>query len=171
MQPHETIELAFVVIAALALLSQTIILLVVIAGAAKAAKSLKEEINELRSSVMPIVHTTRDLVDSLSPKVDKTVADIADIAHSVRKQAIEFEAVTAEVLTRVRHETGRIDTMFSGTLDAVDKAGQFVTHAVSKPVRQISGVLASLKAILEALRNPEPPYHHNGTRDDKDLFV
>jgi len=37
-------------------------------------------------------------------------------------------------------------------LDTVDRAGGFVNNVVSTPVRQISGVLRSAKAIVESLR-------------------
>ena len=96
---------------------------------------------------------------------------MSEIARSVRAQAVEFESVTIEVLDRVRKETGRIDTMFANTLDAVDKAGDYVTRAVSKPMRQISGVLASIKAIVESLSTPQPPVRGNNIHRDEDMFV
>jgi hypothetical protein len=36
----------------------------------------------------------------------------------------------------------------------VDRAGGYVTEAVSKPMRQISGVLGTLKSIIESLSGP-----------------
>jgi hypothetical protein len=46
---------------------------------------------------------------------------------------------------------------------------------VSKPVRQLSGLLASVKAIIESLRSTgkssNSPYREQGIHDDKDLFV
>lgn len=171
MQSHETIELAFVVLAALALLTQTFILLAMYFGITKGIRSLKEEIDDIRSTVMPTVHDTLRLVERLSPKVESTMTDFAELTHGLRIQAAEFEVVASEVLQRVRKETGRIDGMFSSTLDAVDKASFYVTKAVSKPVRQISGLLASLKAIIESLGNSDQGYRQPVVHDDKDQFV
>jgi ElaB/YqjD/DUF883 family membrane-anchored ribosome-binding protein len=171
MQDHETIELVFVAIAALALLTQTLILLAIYVGVTKTAKSIKEEVDDIRSSVMPVMHKSRDLVDRLSPKVDQTVTDMAALAHSLRAQATDMEATVTEVLERVRKEAGRVDSMFSGTLDAVDKAGAYVTDVVSKPVRQLSGILASIKAIIESLTAPNHGYRESAIHDDKDMFV
>jgi len=61
--------------------------------------------------------------------------------------------------------------MFSSTLDAVDKAAGFVTSTVAKPVRQIAGLLAGLKAVAESLRASDPAYREPTLRNDKDLFV
>jgi hypothetical protein len=44
--------------------------------------------------------------------------------------------------------------MFTTVLDAVDRAGGFVAETVSRPIRQVSGMLSSIKAIIESLRTP-----------------
>jgi len=171
METHEAVELAFVVIAALALVTQTIILLAIFQGITKAAQSLKVEIEGIRSSVMPVVHKTRDLVDRLSPKVEQTVTEVGDLVHGLRVHAEELEASLTEILERVRKETGRVDAMFSNTLDALDRAGTYVTQAVSKPVRQLSGLLAGIKAIVESLNASAPSHREPIIHDDKDMFV
>ncbi|MGA2561436.1 MAG: hypothetical protein ABSF17_17315 [Terracidiphilus sp.] len=171
MQNHEILELVFVVIAALALTLQTAILFALYLGVSKSFKSLKQEVEEMRSSVMPTIEKTRDIIDRVSPKFEQTVADCSEIARSVRAQAVEIEAVTSEVLDRVRKETGRIDAMFANTLDAVDKAGAFVSDAVNKPMRQLSGILAGIKAVVETLSTTPPPSRGNNVHRDEDMFV
>ncbi len=182
---HETIELAAIVLGALALILQTIILLALYRGVSKSTQSMKEEIEELRSSVTPVVDSTRELVDSTrqlvdstralaarwAPKVEAAVTDVAELARVLREQVSDVEAVAGDVLERVRKQTGRIDAMFSGTLDAVDKASAFVTEAVGKPVRQLSGLVASVKAIVESLRGTDGAYRKPSMHDDKDMFV
>ena len=57
-------------------------------------------------------------------------------------------------MDRVRKQSDRMDGMISHFLDTVDRAGNYLTDAVSKPVRQISGVLGAVKAIIESLSSP-----------------
>lgn len=175
---HETIELACIAVGALALLIQAIVLLAIYSAINKATKSLKDEMEDLRSSVMPVVNTTlelvgttRQIVDRLAPKVEKTVNDVAAIAQGLRAQAADVEAATEEIVERVRKQTGRIDAMFSDTLDAVDKASAFVTGVVGRPVRQLAGLLASVRAIVESLRGSDRSYREPNLHDDKDIFV
>jgi len=175
---HDTLELICIGVAALALLTQAIVMLAVFLGIRKAAKSVQEQIDDLRSTVMPIVQTSRELADStkqlvirLTPKVERAVADIAELARGLREQAEEVEVAADEILDRVRRQTGRIDAMFTGTMDAVDKASTFVAETVSKPIRQVSGLLAALKAIVESLRASDPAYREPTLHDDKDMFV
>jgi hypothetical protein len=171
MQDHETIELVFVAIAALALLTQTFILLALFVAVKKSVVALKEEVDDMRSSVMPVMQKTRDLVDRLSPSVEQGVTDLATVARVLRAQAAAVEETLTEVLDRVRNETSRIDAMFSGTLDAVDKASSYVTEVVGKPGRQLNGILASIKAIIESLTAPNHGYREPVIHDDKDMFV
>jgi uncharacterized protein YoxC len=175
---HDTIELACIGVGALALLLQAFVLLAIYFGVNKATRSLKDEMEELRSSVMPVLSDTKELVGSarttlarISPKVESAVTDAAELARTLRGQAVQVDASLDEVLERVRRQASRIDGMFTGTMDAVDKAGVFVAEAVGKPVRQLSGLVASVKAMVESLRESSPAYREPAAHDDKDMFV
>jgi uncharacterized protein YoxC len=162
----QTIQLVIVAAVAVALLLQTIFLLVILSVARKMARSLKDEVEDLRSSVMPVIYNTRDLLTRITPQIESTVEDLAHMAHDMRRQTTDLQASARDVLERVRIQTGRLDSMVSSVLDAVDRASVFVTETVSKPVRQISGLLASVKAIVESLRTSDSPRHVHSPNDD-----
>jgi hypothetical protein len=63
-----------------------------------------------------------------------------------------MQSSVTEILENVRKQSSRVDHMVSGVLDSADRAGDFVTDIVSRPMRQISGVLAFAKAVIESLR-------------------
>ena len=46
-----------------------------------------------------------------------------------------------------------------------------MTETVSKPVRQLSGLLAGMKAVIESLSSSNSKYHEPSIHDDKDMFV
>jgi ABC-type transporter Mla subunit MlaD len=175
---HDMIELACIGVGALALLMQAIILLAIYLGITKATKSLKEDVEDMRSSVMPIVEQARTLLTRLSaltPKIESTVSDAAEVTRKMRAQAEDAEAAVEDILDRVRKQSSRVDGMLTGTLDAVEKASVFVSETVTKPVRQLSGLLAALKAIIESLRAADQAangvYREQGSHDDTDMFV
>jgi uncharacterized protein YoxC len=167
---NNTIMLAFVGVTAIAIVLQTIILLAVFVAVRKAARGVKDEIEDLRSSMMPIIYNSRDLFTRLAPKVEATVDDLAAIAQGLRAQTAEVQFSAIEIMDKVRRQTSRVDHMFTSVLDAVDRAGGFVAETVSRPVRQISGLLSSMKAIIESLR-AGPPIAPRPTHSDRDTFV
>ena len=172
----QTIVLAVVAVTALAVLLQAIILLAIFIAVRKAARSLKEEAEDLRSSLMPIIYNTRDLFTRLAPKVEATVTDVAEMTHGLREQSAEVRSTVAHVLVRVNRQANRVDGMLTSILDTIDRASGVVTDAVSRPMRQLSRLLASAKAIVESLRSSESApreirTHGDPSSADKDLFV
>jgi hypothetical protein len=79
-----------------------------------------------------------------------------EIVRILREKSDELDESVSEILERLHRQSARLDGMLSGALDTVDRAGEYVAEAVSGPVRQISAVLASIKAIVGALRAPSP---------------
>jgi methyl-accepting chemotaxis protein len=172
---NETILLAFAVVTGLAVLLQTILLLVISVAVRKAASAIREEIQDLRSSITPVLFDTRDLLTNaqtslanaqefltntqvffnrVAPKVETATTDLVQITHTLRLQSVEFQSSATEILERVRRQSIRVDEMFSSLLNTVDRAGGFVVQSVSKPVQQVSGMLRAAKAIIDSLRGP-----------------
>ena len=86
---NQTVLLAIVAVTALAVLLQAIILLAIFIAVRKAALSLKEEAEDLRSSLMPILSDAQNFFTRLRPKIEATVTDVAAITHGLRAQTAE----------------------------------------------------------------------------------
>lgn len=181
---NETILLAIAVVAGLALLMQAIILLAIFITMRKSIKSLREETEDLRSSVTPFLYDARELLANtqailtnaqeflanaqgfftrMVPKVEAATVDAVEITHKLRAQTEEIQSSATEILERVRRQSDRLDDMLTRFLDTVDRAGGFVVQVVSRPVQQVSHVLGAAKAVFESLRasrrqrGPVPP--------------
>jgi len=171
---NQTIAFAFIVVTGLAVLLQTLILLLIFVAMRKAAKSLREETSNLRASIMPVIFDARDLLANtqgilastqeflvnaqgfatrVTPRIEAATADVVEITHRLREQTAEMQSSALEIMDRVRRQSARADEMMTHLLDTLDYAGGFVADAVSRPVRQASGVLRSVKAIVESLRS------------------
>ena len=170
---RETIELAFIVVTGLSLFVQTIVLLMIFAAMRKATKSVKDELDELRASVVPVIADTKQLIARFRPSLESAVldlsgvvADLKEMSQGLKRQAQDVEAAAAEILQRVQHQSSRVDSMISTALDGVDKASGFVVSAVNKPVRQAAALLASAKAIIGSLRESKSSYREPTVPDD-----
>jgi hypothetical protein len=170
------IELILAAVTAAAVLMQAFVLLGILLGVRKTSSIVLLKVEELRSTVTSLVNNANGVLDRIGPSVEGAAIDVADVARRLRVQAAEMEASTAEIMERVRHQTGRVDAMITSLLNGVDKAGEYVVETVNRPVRQFSGILASVKAIMESLRSPaRPPREIRSTIDKKpvveDKFV
>jgi arginine deiminase len=170
---NQTIQLILVAAVAVALLIQVIVLLAAFIAMRKAARAIGETVEELRDSVIPVIDTTRDLVQRIAPKIDAAADDLAALTHSLREQAVDVQKVADEIIGRARRQAVRVDKLFSNVLDAVDRAGSFMADSVAKPMRQFSALLASAKAVVESLRNAESASATRPSRPpvDNDPFI
>ena len=166
-----TVELIFIALTAIAVLAQAVVLLAIFLAVRKASHTLIFQIEELRLSVTPLVDSSLGLITRVGPKVEATVTDVAEVARSLRVQAAEMEATTADLAERVLEQANRMEEMFSRFLDGIDRVGEYVTETVNKPVRQVSGLLAAMKAIIESLRRPSSARRETRAIVDRDTFV
>jgi uncharacterized protein YoxC len=182
---NQTIELACIAVTALALLFQAIVLLAINFALRKAVRSLREEIDDLRSSLTPLIDNTKELVDKsrvlvdqtrqvitrLTPKAETATSDLARVARGVRNQTEAVEFAFKDILERTRRQTDRLDGMTTEALDAVDQAGKYLAETVSKPARQLAGMLAAAKAIVESLRGSAREPRHARYDDSGDPLI
>lgn len=170
---NETITLIFVIAIAVAVGLQAAILLALFIVVRKSVKKLHTEVELLRTAATPILDHTKEFVKNVSPKLDSVATDFAEMARGWRAQSVEFRASASDIMERVHRQSGRVDTMFTGALDKVDRAGNALSDAVNVPLKHLSGVAAFAKAAMASLRSnsPNSQTQRPHVADDKDLFV
>lgn len=172
---NETLMLVFVACTGAAVLMQAFVLLAMYFAFRKAIKMAQEQIEELRTNVLPMVKDTKDLLTTVGPKIEIVATDFAALTHGLRTQSALLKISATDIAERVTRQTTRIDMMVTNTLDMVDRAGAILADAISVPIRQLSGIVAFAKAAVGTLRAPtprpqgEPQPTHSAA--DKDLFV
>jgi uncharacterized protein YoxC len=184
---NQTIELAFTAVTALAVLLQAIVLLAIYLALRKGIASLRAEVEDLRSSLTPMVDNAKELIENsrvlvdktqallarVGPKAESTVNDMARVARGVRDQTAQAEFTAKDIIERTRRQTERLDAMATNALDTVDRAGSYVVETVGRPARQLAGIIAAAKAIVESLRGSSSSREPQPARffDDEDRFV
>jgi methyl-accepting chemotaxis protein len=170
---NQTILLALAVLTGLAMFLQVFILLGILVAVRKTASSMQKEIGSLRSALMPVIFDTQEILASsrdtlvkaqdfvanaqgfltrVSPKVEAAAGDLVEITNGLREQTAQVQSSVEEIVERVRKQGNRVDNMVSGVLDTADRAGSYVNDVVTRPMRQISSILAVVKAVVESLR-------------------
>ncbi len=156
----ETTQLIIVGAIAVAMLVQAFVLLATFIVMRKSIGRLHEQLDETRLKVTglidkmaPLIEGTREFLVHTAPKIESVVADIAVVTQKLRAETEDVQVAANELIDRARRQGARMDSMMTKTLDAVERAAIFMTDTVAKPMRQLSAVLASAKAVVESLRN------------------
>lgn len=163
-----TLLLAFVALTGLAVLLQAGVLLAIYVAMRKAGRFIEEEVEGLRSAVMPVLRETQDMLadsreilaqaresfERVAPKLEVTANDLAEVAHVLRVEGIQMQSSVHEILERIRRQSVRVDGMLTDLLNSVDRTGVFIANSVSKPIRQINRVMGTVRAVVDTLRRP-----------------
>ena len=176
-----------------AVLLQAGVLLGIFVTMRAAVRTAKEEADEYRNKLTPIIETgsqlldtAKSLVDSaasllnkVKPQVESAVSEMENMSREIHAQIADLQDSVDEVARKARSQADRVDGMTTSFLNGVDRFGTFLNEAVHAPIRQVNGVMAAIKAVVDTLRAPAPPRPpHPGAvprprpvGDDKDLFV
>ena len=171
MNNETTLLVVFVGLTGLALVVQAIVMLVAFLAMRKTIISLHADVQELRTTAMPVLVKSRETLEKVAPKLESVATDVADIAHILKRQSVEFQAVAGDILERVHCQTSRVDNMFTGVVDGVERASNVVVDSVIKPARQVSAMLAGAKAFLNVLATGRRPNRQADIVADQDMFV
>jgi len=174
--PHidpQAAQLIFAGVAALALLLQAIVLFLIFIGIRTAITKLRDDFEEFRTSVVPFITEAREVFTRVAPKIEQTTADVAALTHTLREQSEDLKAASTEIIEKARRQASRLDAMTTSVLNVADRAGTAVNDAVTRPMRQLSAVLASIRAIVDTLRTSEPSTRSraNHPPGDPEMFV
>ena len=166
MQSTEMILTILVSVIATIGLIQLIILFAMFLALKKAGKAAGEHAAELKARINPVldqsrvlVETTKNLIARIEPKIESVATDLAEITRTASGEAKRLTDSVDEVRERMRRQAERVDGMTTGALNGVDRFGHYVNHAAGIPVRQVSGLMAAAKAVVETLRKPAPRSH------------
>ena len=163
-----------VAVIAVAGLIQLIILFVMFLVVRKSLKVASEYATDVFEKVVPVIEhskaliqSSRQLIVKLEPKLEATVTDISELAHTANAEAKKLQESTDEISERVRRQAARMDGMTTEALNGLDRVGHTLNQFLTVPVRQLSGVMAAVKAVVDVLRAPAPARdgHRPGPRE------
>src|ERR1700761_5239825 len=163
----QTLLVIFVAVAALSILMQACFTLAILIATRKAQKKLISVADDLRLHALPVVISSREVVQDLTPKL-KTIGDnLTAASATLRSKAEQIGAVVGDVANKTQGQVTRVDAMVKVTLDQLTSAVQAIEHGIAGPVRQVNGIINGLRAGVEVLRqkNPDPLHPQD------DLFV
>ena len=164
----------FIVVAALTLIVQAGILVLLFFQLRKTTESVNKIVGDLHSRVGPILTRTQIMLDETQPKISALVEDASHIVYLTRTQAQKFDRIATEASDRLRGQLVHIDRILTGTLEAVEDAGSQVRRSFWGPVHKASAVVQGIKVGLDVLRSRRsapPTASDTAVEQEDELFI
>ena len=162
----------FIVIAALALLIQTVLLLAMLFQLRPLIQQFVRMSSDLQAKIDPILLRTSRILDDSEDRIKSIMSDASEITHVARIQAQKVDRVITEAVERLRLQVIRTDHIVTGILEVAEDTGSRVRKTIWEPIHQLSAVLKGLKVGLDVFRGGAPRRpQSDGAHQDEELFI
>jgi methyl-accepting chemotaxis protein len=162
MQTPQVIFIIFTIATSIGVLIQAFVLLAMFFAVKKATGKVHELSDEVKQHLVPLLSTTRNLAEDVSPKVKVATSNLVEASSILRSQAENINKTVNQVTNVAQTQVARVDEMATAVLDGITQATATVQHGIASPLKQVSGVLNGLRAGVEAFRRKERPTHVEG---------
>jgi ABC-type transporter Mla subunit MlaD len=128
-------------------------------------------LEENRPSIAGITAETLAIAKSTRPRIAEIAADTVAIAKVARQQAERIGELMDETSDRARARIAQIDETVGRAVGEVDQAREAVKSAVLKPVKEVNGLVAGVKAAFTTMAqggNRNSPEH---ATQDEEMFI
>ncbi len=112
----------------------------IVTDATPKVKELTVKINDITSHVERIAGIAREKVEELGPTVSSANQTVKDANETVQ-----------DANRKVRSQVSRVNGMVSATLDSATRLGVAIEHGITRPGREVAGIVSGLKTGFETL--------------------
>jgi hypothetical protein len=163
---------AFIVIAAIAIVTQTLILVMMAMQMRTAIERFNRIATDLQSKIDPILVRTSRILEDSEDRIASIMGDAAEITRVARGSAQKIDRVFTEAVERLRIQVIRADQILTGTLEVLEDTGTRFRKSLWEPVQQASAILRGLKVGLDFLRGQNRRSSQSeSARQDEELFI
>lgn len=159
MQMPQVIFIIFTAVTSVGVLIQAGVLLGMYFAVKKATEEARDLSAQLKQHLVPTLATARNLIEDVSPKIKVATSNLVVASNTLRSQVENINKTVADVADMAQTQVSRVDEIATAVLDGLTQATASIQHGITAPLKQVSGVLNGLRAGLNVLRQKEPHVH------------
>ncbi len=135
------------------------------------ARKTQKSVMPLVERAEPILDTTREILQENKPRVAEIAVEAVEIAKTARAQASRIGELLGDGAERAKARMAQIDRTVDETVEQVEQVSDAVKTVVMKPVKEVNGLMAGMKAALSTLAaNKGRPSVDHATQDEE-MFI
>jgi len=155
-----------VVVSAIAIALQALILF----GIMRSVRSLKERVDEFIPRAEATLGKAEKSLDESVGELKNLSARATALVDSVQKQVTRVDEVLGDVTVRAKTQLDRVELVLDDTIGRVHETVVTLNNGVLRPVREINGVAAGLRAAIQQLARSRRPSVAQATSDEE-MFI
>ena len=157
---------AFVIISAIALCIQAGML----AAMYQTTRALQQKIDPLVPKVESLVERANSTVEQSGKQITEITTRANDILDSTKRQLAIVEEVVGDAAARAKVQMERVELVLDDTLSRAHETVAVVHDGIMRPLREVNGIAAGVRAALSSLARGNRPTVDQATSDEE-MFI
>ena len=163
---HDTSMTIFIGILALAVLMQSVLLLLVFLYVRKAGESLLPAIRKISEKAETVLEKVSAIADDIRP-ITRTMADSADIVHG---RITEIDGFLGEVMEKSRQEIVDIQETLHDITQHTREAINTLSDNVLMPINRINAITKAVKAAANVFFHRRDKTASDASQQDDNVY-
>ena len=155
-----------VVVSAIAIVIQALILL----GMMLSVRALRRRVDEFLPRAEEVLGKAEKSLDETSADLKNLSARATALLESAQKQVTRVDGVLGDVTARAKTQLDRVELVLDDTISRVHETVVTLNKGVLRPVKEINGVAAGLRAAIQQLARSRRPSVAQATSDEE-MFI
>lgn len=136
-------------------------------GTYLAVRKLESQVSPLVPQVTEFLVNSRGALDEALKQFRETGEKTHVILDNLHKEITGFSEARTEITDRVQAQIQRIELVLDDSLTDIQEIVSVVHSGVIKPIREVNGVVAGVRAALRALVGGRRPSVAQATQDEE----
>lgn len=144
---------------------------------ALASMGMLRAVKKLQQEVSPLIPQARETMELAQKTLSDTARDLREITTQAKhvvaaaeQQVQHFDAARSEFTSHLKIQTERVELVLEDVLSRVQDVAGVVHGTVLRPVREVSGLVAGVKAAVQTLMMGRRPTVDRATHDEE-MFI
>ena len=160
-----TVMTVFVCISAIALLIQAGMLF----GLYRSARGMQENVQRLLPKIESLIEISRQTVEDSRKQILEITSKTSGILDTARKQLERVDSVLEDATARAHIQLERAEMVVDDAMQRAHETVALVHGGIMKPLREIQGVAAGLRTVLQFLLRGRP--NPTQATSDEEMFI
>jgi hypothetical protein len=161
----------FIVVAALAIVLQTFLLIAFYIHFIRVSTALTQVAVTVESRLSPVLNRLERLMEDSHRQMNDIVTDTADIVRTIKTNGQRFDRVLEEATDRLRLQIIQADRMITGAMESIEEAGGELRKSIIEPVRTATAFVKGVRAGVEFFRGRRHMPDRRRETQDEGLFI
>lgn len=136
----------------------------------KRAKALQDQVTAFVPRAEAVLESAKTTIEQGRKQIADISSKANDVLDTTKSQLVRVDGLLIDVTSRARTQMDRAELVLDDTIGRVHETVTTVHTGVMKPLREIQGISAGVRAAMQHMlkgSRPAPPHAHQ----DEEMFI